>query len=100
MEPNELELLKKVLPDGYTVELSEGVRPRFHVLDEEGEVFLQGVSTTAKGAVLELMEKSLRNGVKEGRWAKQREVLTALGVTEALKELREEMLARTERKNR
>lgn len=91
MDTNELELLKKVLPDGYTIEPREGLRPRFLILDEEGEQFLQGVSTTAKGAVLELMEQSRRSGVIEGRYGKQREVLVALGVTELVETLREEM---------
>lgn len=99
MDANELELLKKVLPEGYTVELREGLRPRYNVWDEEGEVFLQGVATTARGAVLELMEQARRNGVNDGRYAKQHEVLTALGVTASLKDLREEMLDRTESKN-
>lgn len=92
MEPNELELLKKVLPEGYTVELRQGVRPRFHVLDNEGEVVLQGVSTTARGAVSELMEQSHRNGVNEGRYAAQHEVRTALGITDWAKNLRTELM--------
>lgn len=100
METNELELLKKVLPLGFTVEVLTTTRPRWEVRDEDGEVLVQGTGTTAREAVVELMEQSRRNGLHEGRSAKQREVLTALGVTEVVKALREEMLDRTEKQPR
>lgn len=99
MEQNELDLLNKVLPEGFTVEIRTGLLPLFLVLDEEGEVFLQGISTTARGTVLELMERSRRHGVIEGRIAAQHEIRVATGMEEKLRALRDELIVRTEKMN-
>jgi hypothetical protein len=90
MEPNELELLKKVLPEGYTYE-QRNMRTAFVILDEEGDVYLQGVSTTARGVVLELMEQARHHGNTEGRTKAQHEVRTSLGLIEVLREIRDEI---------
>lgn len=88
MSNEEKELLLRVLPDEWTFEALDGTRPRYLVCDEEGDVFLQGVSNTAKGAVLELIEQARRNGVNEGRMNKQHEILTVLGVNQVIADLR------------
>ncbi|MBL8002864.1 MAG: hypothetical protein JNL05_12985 [Flavobacteriales bacterium] len=87
MDANERDLLKKVLPERFTIEPLQGVRPRFNIRDEEGEVIVQGVSTTAKGALVELMEQCRRNGVNEGRYAALQQVRVALGIDQQIREL-------------
>ena len=93
----ELDLLKLVLPDGYTFRTVEGKRYRWQVLDEEGEVYVQGISTTAGGAVLELMEATRKRGVHEGRYAAQREVRVALGLEEQMKQMRDDYTEQMDR---
>lgn len=100
MDQQQQDLLKQVLPEGFRLEMRDGLRPRFVIQDEEGEELMQVVSTTARGAVVELMEQSRRNGVNEGRYAKQREVLTAFGVTEVVNTLQNRLIDLIEKKNR
>jgi hypothetical protein len=59
MGPNDSVLLKKVLPEGWTVEERDGSRTRLLALYQEGEVFLQGVGTTAQGVVVEMIKQHL-----------------------------------------
>jgi len=91
MDNLELTKLKAVLPEGFTVEELDGVRPRMHIRDEEGEVFVQCVGTTARLVILELMEQARRNGVHEGRAAALHGVRAALGVDQAIRELWDEV---------
>jgi hypothetical protein len=87
MDNLELTKLKAVLPEGFTVEVRDGLRPRLHILDEDGEVFVQCVGQTARVVIVELMEQARRNGVHEGREGALHGVRTALGLDQKLREL-------------
>jgi hypothetical protein len=91
MEPNELELLKKVLPQGYFYQPGRKTFPTWVILDEEGEVFVESVAADARTAVMELMEASRKRGAWEGRLKAQHEVRTSLGLTEVLRDIRDEI---------
>lgn len=90
----ELAFAQMHLPEGYILRLVEGRRYGWEVLDEEGDVYVQGISATARGVVLELMEAARKRGVIEGRMGIQHELRVVLGVEDRLKAQREEMLDR------
>jgi hypothetical protein len=84
MDTNELELLKKVLPEGFTVTTRADGPWTAEIRDVEGEELVRVRSTTARGALIEVMAEYHQRGAREGRSAQQREVLKALGLDDTL----------------
>ena len=94
MEGEELELLKRVLPEGYTIRPVECAGYSWEMLDEEGEVCLQGKSHTASGAVAEMLDQARRNGVYAGRQLAQREARVGFGLEDLLRAERQSLQER------
>lgn len=94
MDTNELELLKKVLPDGYEV-VNEGIEDNGHSLLAiwDGDDWQHPIADypTAKEVINKILEVERAWSRTTGAANTQHAVLDALGLNEALRQLRHDV---------